>query len=124
MKKQQPTPSEPAKIYFADIRVKRLEAKATLPAKFQRMLDCFPLESMFKDKRVAVKMHLGENLGYSTVHPLFLRLLGEKLKNAGAIPFVTDGPKAVRSASARGYTYETIGMPIVPVSGSSGESFQ
>jgi uncharacterized Fe-S center protein len=124
MKKQQPTPSEPAKIYFADIRVKRLEAKATLPAKFQRMLDCFPLESMFKDKRVAVKMHLGENLGYSTVHPLFLRLLGEKLKNAGAIPFVTDGPKAVRSASARGYTYETIGMPIVPVSGSSGEYFR
>jgi len=108
-------------VHFASIAVRRLEPKATLPAKFQRMLDGLPLEDMFRDKRVALKMHLGGNLGYSTVHPLFVRLLVQKLKEAGAkLVFVTDGAGAVRTAAARGYTAETLGAQILSVSGDSG----
>ncbi len=111
-------------VHFASIEATRLEAKATLPAKFQRMLDGLPLDVMFKDKRVALKMHLGGNLGYSTVHPLFVRLLVQKLKDAGTrMVFVTDGAGSVRDAAARGYTAETIGAQILPVSGDSGKFF-
>ncbi len=109
--------AEKPEVDFADIRPMRLDPKVTLPAKFQRMLDGLPLKDMFAGKKTAVKMHLGGNIGYSTVHPLFVRLLGEKLKVAGAKAFVTDGAGAVRNADARGYTRKTIGMPLVPVSG-------
>jgi len=104
-------------VYFASVRMKDMVADASLPAKYMRMLDRFPLEEMFRGKRTAIKMHVGGNLGYTTVHPLFVRLLVQKLKEAGADPFLTDGSDARHSFVARGYTQEVVGAPFVPAAG-------
>lgn len=107
-----------SKVQFCPAKVKRLTADDTLPAKFQRMLKQVDLKSMFEDRRVAIKMHVGSHLGYSTIHPLFIRALVSAVKEAGGWPFLTDGSFAVPSAIARGYTQEVLGAPIYPVAGS------
>jgi len=107
----------PSTVYLAPAKVKRLAAEDTLPAKFQRMLDRLDLKSMFNDQRVAVKMHVGGNIGYSTIHPIFVRALVAAIKKAGGSPFITDGSFSVSGAVVRGYTEEVLGAPIYPVGG-------
>lgn len=104
-------------VYYCSMGYDKLEANSTLPAKFRRMLAGLPLRDMVGGKRVAVKMHFGGNLGYTTIHPLFVQLLVDALKRAGAIVFVTDIPADVPGAKRRGYTEEVIGAPLVAATG-------
>lgn len=119
-----PQAHPPAEVLFASIRAERLEPNATLPRKFERLLDRLPLARLVEGQTVAVKMHLGGNVGYTTIHPLFVRLLVAKLKahNPKRV-FVTDGLGAVANAVARGYTPETVGCQIIPVAGPTGAYF-
>jgi hypothetical protein len=112
-----------SRVHFASAKVKKLSADDTLPAKFGRMLDQLDLKEMFGDKRVAVKMHVGGHLGYTTIHPLFIRIFVSKLKEAGAEPFLTDGSFSVDGAKARGYTEDVLGAPIYPVAGIADRHF-
>jgi hypothetical protein len=114
----------PSKVYFASAKVKRLSADDTLPAKFRRMLDKLDLKTMFADKRVAIKMHVGGHIGYTTVHPLFVNFLVDAVKKAGGRPFITDGSFSVPGATIRGYTEQTVGAPIYPVAGSEDRYYQ
>lgn len=107
----------PAKVMFASSCPKELRGDATLPALLDKMLGKWDLQKRFKDKNVAVKMHLGGHLGYSTIHPVFVRKIVEAVKKAGGKPFVTDSPWSALSAGARGYTTETIGAPLIPITG-------
>ena len=69
-------------------------------------------------------MHLGGGSGFSTIHPYFVRKLVEKVKAAGAREvFVTDTPGAVLHAAERGYTAETLGCPLVSVTGTADRYF-
>jgi len=111
-------------VYFAPAKVAKLSAEATLPAKFERMLDGMDLKAMFEDKRVAVKMHVGGHIGYTTIHPMFVAMLISKIKEAGGWPFVTDGSNSVAGAKIRGYTEEVIGAPVYPVGGSKDQYFR
>jgi uncharacterized Fe-S center protein len=110
-------------VKFASVKFDRFDADATLPAKFSRLLNSVPLSEMVKGRTVAIKMHLGGNLGYTTVHPLFVRILIDALKNAGGRVFVTDvcymenDNFGVRGAKFRGYTEDILGAPIFPVTG-------
>ncbi len=104
-------------VHFASIGMKEISAQASLPAKFVRMLDKFPMKGMFDGKRTAVKLHVGSNLGFSTVPPLFVRMLVDKLKDAGADPFLTDGTSAMHRLVPRGYTEEVVGAPFYPAAG-------
>ena len=104
-------------VHFASTEVERIEEAATLPAKFERMLNKYPLKSMVEGKTVAVKMHLGLRIVTTTIHPIFVGILVSKLKEAGAEVFVTDSPNSVRDARRRGYTAETLGAPIVSITG-------
>ncbi|GAI39040.1 unnamed protein product, partial [marine sediment metagenome] len=112
---------EKSVVKFASVKFKKLEPDATLPAKFKRMLDLLPLKRMVERKSVALKMHLGGNLGYTTIHPLFLRILVKALKDAGGDVFITDlyhrnnDNFGVRGAENRGYVEEIIGCKLVPV---------
>ena len=54
-------------------------------------------------------MHLGGNMGFSTIHPLLVGRVVKAVKDAGGKPFVTDGPGAVGGARERGYTEEVLG---------------
>jgi uncharacterized protein len=62
-------------------------------------------------------MHTGSNIGYSTVHPIFVRKMVQAVKNSGGKPFVTDLNWDVRGAEQRGYSSETLGCPIFPTAG-------
>jgi uncharacterized Fe-S center protein len=106
-----------SRVHFASAKVKQLRAEDTLPAKFQRMLEGLDLRSMFEDRSVAVKMHVGNGVGYTTIHPLFVRTLVAAVKEAGGNAFVTDGIFAVAGATVRGYTTEVVGAPIYPAAG-------
>ena len=102
-----------ARVFFASPHVRKLAVKFTLPAKFQQMLDAVGLPSIVAGKRVCIKMHMGAKLGksgFTTIHPLFVRFLVDKIKEAGAQDvFVTD--EQVEGCEIRGYTEQTFGCP-------------
>ena len=105
-------------VYFASVGVARPEGSATLPAKLERMLGRFDLKHLCQGQAVPIKMHLGGHLGYSTIHPLLVRMVVKAVKAAGGKPFVVEaGFGAVSSAADRGYTAETLGCPIVAAGG-------
>ena len=104
-------------VHFASAKMSALRADASLPAKFKRALAGYDLKEMFEGKSVAIKMHLGGHLGYSTIPPIFVKQLVGEVREAGGEPFVTDGSGAIPSAKDRGYTEEVIGCPIVPAAG-------
>jgi len=106
-----------SQIHFASAKMNALKADASLPAKYKRALAKLPLKDMFEGKTVAIKMHLGGHLGYSTIPPLFVKILVRAVKDAGGVPFVTDGTSAIPTAKDRGYTEEVLGCPIVPAAG-------
>lgn len=113
-----------AEVLFASAAIERLEAKASLPAKFQRMLDQFPMNRICEGGTVALKVHVGGWLGFTTIPPLFVRLLIEKIKAAGAKRvFVTDGSWSIGEATARGYTAEVLGAPLLGAAGIADKFF-
>jgi uncharacterized protein len=108
----------PSELLLARFKPKNLEPKNSIGAKWPRLLDRLELAATVSGQRTAVKMHLGGGAGFTTIHPLFVRQLVEKVKAAGAKEvFVTDSPGAVKSAAARGYTSETLGCAIVSSTG-------
>ena len=106
-----------SKVTFASARPKQLRAEATLPALLDRMLATWNFPRRFKGKRVAIKMHLGGHLGYSTIHPLLVGRVVQAVKDAGGRPFICDSPDAVVNAWRRGYTQEVLGAPLAAVAG-------
>jgi len=105
------------RVSFASARPKELRAEATLPALLEKMLGKWSFPKRFKGKRVAIKMHLGYDQGYSTVHPLLTARVVQAVKAAGGEPFITDVPGALPTAWQRGYTSEVLGAPLLPVAG-------
>ena len=112
---------------FADAAVRTLERRSTLPAKFERMLKRARLEERVADKSVAIKMHLGDDIGYTTIHPLFVRMLVQAVNAAGAksVKIIDDkvaGPTSSMGV-ARGYTPEVVGCPVVSCFGPDNKHF-
>ncbi|MBP7689123.1 MAG: DUF362 domain-containing protein [Thermoflexales bacterium] len=104
-------------VYFGSARQARLDAKETLPAKLDLILEKLNLRERVKGETVALKMHTGNNLGYSTVHPVFVRKIVKAVKEGGGKVFVTDVNWDARGAEERGYSSETIGCPVFPTAG-------
>jgi len=108
-----------AEILFASVEYEKYDAQLTLPAKFERLIDQTDLSERVNGKHTAVKMHLGRDIGYTTIHPLFVKTLVDKLKSYGAKVYITD--QDVSGARVRGYTEELLGCPIVDVCGLMGK---
>jgi hypothetical protein len=106
-----------SQVFFGSARQARLEAKETLPAKLDLILDQLHVRDRVKDETVAIKMHTGNNIGYSTVHPVFVRKVVQAVKDGGGKPFVADVNWDVRGAEERGYSTETLGCPVYPAAG-------
>jgi len=70
-----------------------------------------------KNELVALKLHTGTNIGYSTNHPVFVRKVVQAIKDGGGKPFVVDVDWDVAGAETRGYTPEVLGCPIYPLAG-------
>jgi len=114
-----------AKLLFAKYAGKNLEPDNSIGAKWLRLLDALDLAPAVKGKRTCIKMHLGGGTGFTTIHPFFTRKLVEKVRAAGAKSiFITDSPGSVLQAVERGYTAETVGCPLVPLSGQSDKYFE
>jgi len=111
-------------VYFGSARQKRLRADETLPARLDRILERLNLRERVKGELVVIKMHLGGNIGYSTVHPVFVRKIVDAVKQGGGTPFITDTPGAVMTAYMRGYSQETLGCPLVPAAGMADNYFR
>jgi uncharacterized Fe-S center protein len=107
----------PVPVYYGSAKCRRLRADETLPAKLDRILDRLAIRDRVKGETVAIKMHLGGHIGYTTVHPVFVRKIVQAVKDGGGTPFVTDTPHAATTAYQRGYTQETLGCPILPAAG-------
>jgi uncharacterized Fe-S center protein len=116
-------------VKFATVKFDRIDKEATLPAKFRRLLESLPLEKIVDGKTVALKLHLGGGLGYTTIHPLFLRILVDALKNAGGKIFITDifhlnnNDFGIRGARNRGYSSDILDVPFLPVAGNTDKYF-
>ncbi len=107
----------PSTVYYGSPRQARLEANETLPAKLDLILEKLNLRERVKGELVAVKLHLGNNISYSTLHPVFVRKVVEAIKDGGGEPFITDVDWDVRNHERRGYTTESLGCPIYPAGG-------
>ncbi len=107
----------PAKVFWGSPRQARLEPEETLPRKLDLILEKLNLRERVKGHRVAIKLHLGLDVGYSTVHPVFVRRVVQAVLEGGGMPFVTDIGYSVGTAHTRGYTAETLGCPIYPAAG-------
>jgi uncharacterized protein len=106
-----------SKVYFGTARQSKLEAKETLPAKLDLILEKLNIRERVKDETVVIKMHTGNNIGYSTVHPVFVRRVVQAVMDGGGKPFIADVNWDVAGAETRGYTVETLGCPIYPAAG-------
>jgi len=106
-------------VYFASALPGRLDRDQTLPARFNRLLEKLPIEKRVPGKSVVVKMHFGGGLGYSTIHPLFVKLLVDHIRK-GNPRSLTVMDQSVNGASDRGYTPETIGAPMGTTLGADG----
>jgi hypothetical protein len=106
-----------SQVFFGSARQARLEAKETLPAKLDLILEKLNVRERAKGETVAIKMHTGNNIGYSTVHPVFVRKVVQAVKDGGGKPFVCDVNWDVKGAEGRGYAAETLGCPVYPAAG-------
>src|SRR5512139_21234 len=106
-----------SQVYWGSPRQARLEANETLPAKLDLILDRLHVRDRVKNETVVIKMHTGNNIVYSTVHPIFVRKVVQAVKDGGGKPFVADVNWDVRGAELRGYSMETLGCPVYPAAG-------
>jgi uncharacterized Fe-S center protein len=108
-------------VYFSNMAYSAYDADQTLPRKLLRQLAASGLGGRLKDKSVAIKIHVGSDLGYSTIPPVFLRLLAEFVKEHGGNCFFTDHYVASRRPERRGYTQESLGAPVLEGAGHLGK---
>ena len=107
----------PSKVFYGSPRQARLEAKETLPAKLDLILNELHLRDRVKDETVVIKMHTGNNMVYSTIHPVFVRRVVQAIKDGGGKPIVVDVNWDAAGAEQRGYASEVIGCPVYPAAG-------
>ncbi len=104
-------------VYWGSPRQSRWDAKETLPAKLDLIIDRLNIRDRVKDEMVVIKLHVGNGIGYSTVHPVFVRKVVQAVKDGGGTPFIADVVWDVEGCASRGYTAEVLGCPIVPSAG-------
>ncbi len=107
----------PTQVFWGSPRQARLEAKETLPAKLDLILDHLHVRDRVKGETVAIKMHTGNTIVYSTVHPVFVRKVVQAVKEGGGKPFICDVNWDARGAEERGYSSETLGCSVYPAAG-------
>ena len=104
-------------VYFGSINHGKIAQFASLANKLELIIDSLDFSTLKKNDKVAVKMHLGYTDGAQTIPSFYVKRVVERIKKTGAYPFITDTPTSVYNAADRGYTQETCGCPIIPISG-------
>lgn len=110
-------------VYYGSPRQAQLKSEESLPAKLDLILERLRIRERVKDEIVAIKLHVGTDIGYSVVHPVFVRKVVQAVQEGGGKPFVCDVEWDTVNAAERGYTPEVLGCPVFPVGGPTGEYF-
>ena len=110
-------------VKFSSMAFSRWDQSETLPAKFRRLLEGSGLADKIKGKSVAIKMHVGAGLSFSTIPPVFVRILVDYVKRSGARCFVTDHGIHGRHPEERGYTASNLGCEVLEGTGFLGKYF-
>ena len=110
-------------VYFGSMQSRSLAPEHSFAAKFIKVVEKLGVENRVKDKSVLIKMHLGVNLGFSTVSPFLVGLLVSKITKAGGRPFIADSVECFKGATPRGYTQEVVGCPVFPIAGPTNNYF-
>lgn len=106
-----------SKVLFAPMAFARYDENETLPSKFDRMLEKSGLAEKVDGKKIAIKMHVGDGSGYSTIPPVFIRKLVSFIKKNGGQCFITDHALIDRKPENRGYTEAVLGCPVLEACG-------
>lgn len=121
-----------SKVYFSNARTK---PGMSLPDKMDALCDAAGLNDILAKKDfAAVKLHIGEPGNLSFVSPPLVRRVVDKVKHAGAVPFLTDtntlysGQRndAVRhhiAAVRHGFGLEAAGAPFIVGDGLTGNDY-
>ena len=110
-------------VYFGSTGSAEPKPEHSLIGKLDKIIDELGLLEKVKGKHVLVKVHVGQNIGYSNLHPFVVGRVVRKIKQAGGKPFLVDIPEQIANAVYRGYTPEVIGCPIYPVAGPKDEYY-
>jgi uncharacterized Fe-S center protein len=122
-----------AKVYLAERR--SFSARDNLVQKVGKLFDeVGAAAAIEKNALVAVKTHFGERGGTAYLHPVLVRQVVEKIKEAGGKPFLCDtntlyaGGRSnavdhLETALRHGFSYATAGAPLVIADGLRGRSY-
>ena len=118
-------------VYFTDLRASYTNS---LVRKLETLADRAGIGDCL-DKRdlAAVKLHFGELGNTAFVRPVFIRAIVDRIKAAGARPFLTDAntlyagsrsdaPSHLDTAIRNGFAYAVVGAPLVIADGLRGKS--
>ena len=72
-----------SKVFYGSPHQAHLSANETLPAKLDLILNELHLRDRVKDELVCLKLHVGNNIGYSVIHPVFVRKVVQAIKDGG-----------------------------------------
>jgi len=79
---------EKSKVFFTNMRTK---ADESLLVKLDRLIKKAGIDAIdFKQKYVAVKIHFGEPGNLAFLRPNFARVVVDRIKSLGGMPFLTD----------------------------------
>jgi uncharacterized protein len=118
-----------SKVFFTDMRAR---PDRNLLNKVEGLLERMKIgKTIKKNELVAIKLHFGELGNCAFLRPVFLRTIVEKVKSAGAQPFLTDTNtlyKGSRSnavshldtAVRNGFDYACVGCPVIIADGLRG----
>jgi uncharacterized Fe-S center protein len=119
-------------VYFASLRAR--EENTSTVAKVKKLFECAGFSSLIKKRdRTAIKLHFGEMGNDSYISPVFVRQVVEKVKECGALPFLTDtntlylGSRSnavdhITTAILHGFDYAVVGAPVIIADGLCGKN--
>lgn len=112
-----------ANVLFTPMAYSRYEASESLPEKFSRLLQRSGLSEKVNGKTVAIKMHVGSGINYSTIPPVFVRKLVDFIHRNNGDCFITDHYVYKRHPERRGYTESNLGCPVLDDCGYLGQYY-
>lgn len=122
-----------SEVYFANTRANSRES--SLLNKVNKLFKRTGFEEIIKENDlVAIKLHFGEAGNTGFIRPIYLRQIVDQVKRRGGKPFLTDTNTLYRgsrknavdhlnTAISNGFSYATLGVPIIIADGLRGKSF-
>jgi len=119
-------------VYFANLRARSPEESTE--SKVRKLFEAAGFGTCIsKRDKTAIKLHFGEKGNDSFINPQYVRQIVEKIRESGALPFVTDtntlylGSRSnavdhITTAILHGFDYAVVGAPVIIADGLTGKN--